>query len=149
MSVKLKIPDVMPQPAAELWIFLRDALDALEEVRQMDGYRIYMGFWHWYDENSDTCWVCLAGAWLVRHTESDRQQEAAGIPRKHPLQVLDHLRSGELGTAIAIWNELYPEAAMPAWFPSRINCPYGNSPTRFMEDMRAIVDLLRQHTPVR
>lgn len=129
------------------------AIDDLERVEHMTGYRVNMAVWHEQDDEDDVCAVCLGGAMLARVTgfNSDKvlepgmlddpdEERVVGAMDLIRMNSLPHVRHGlkDLGASTTA-----VESALGGLYGAL--CSYRNDPAKFKLQRRAIAHALAYH----
>ena len=128
---------------------LRLALKDLEDVEATPGYAIDMGGWLWNstnNKNEPVCYVCLAGACLVKRFAADRAWINNLLTSDDPIDgkirtrmlALDCLRIGYVDLCLQYLG-LEMKAGMPDRFPVTAYC---HDPELAKEDMAELADYL-------
>lgn len=71
----------LPNKPSEL---IRLAVSDIQKVAKDPKYGIYMGTWHWKD-NDGKCYVCLAGAVLAKTLKISRRKSIDPFTLTHPI----------------------------------------------------------------
>jgi hypothetical protein len=98
MTKKIELPEQMSA-------LLELALDDLAKIEKNRRYTVSMGSWHVYSPNTDTCFVCLAGAVMAcslkMPIEKNVKPEDFDDETGYCLTALDYLRVGDIDAAYA------------------------------------------------
>ena len=140
------------ETAAKMGKLLKDALNDLSSVELMPGYTINMGIWHYYYESEDSCFVCLAGAWLAGHGRMDRKESLDWVKfdreneQDRNLMALDYLRGGNIADAFGTFMDRLPDYE---WLElnnlmDRDFASYHDKPNKFKRQMNKLARRLTQ-----
>lgn len=128
----------LPNKPSEL---IRKALEDMEQVEKMPGYRIDLETWH--DPSREVCEVCLAGATMV----------VAGLPKDEFIRPND--TDDEINAKLCALNEFRDGYIYGGLYQLDIEdeklmqfmdvTEYSVDPNQFKEDMRSIADYLESN----
>lgn len=128
---------------------IRVAMADLKKCERDPRYTIDMAMWHAYDETTNTCAVCFAGAVMAKSlkaadplTEGNyRDPYSFGSIVRHKMQALNQFRAGEVEDGLERLR-----IVRPSDMPRRIDVVrYEDQPVHFHRQMEAMAAMLEGH----
>lgn len=137
--------EIKPLPD-KLSALLELALDDLQKIERDRRYTVHMGCWHL--NCGGQCYVCLAGAVMVRELHQPRLESVDPSAFEHSqrrqLLALDWLRKGYVSYALATLRQWQTPEQKHPHPPNFCAVPYDEDRKGFYNQMRRLVIDLRR-----
>ncbi len=123
---------------------IRVALEDLEKQEKLPNKNIFMGDWHHWDDETNKCNICLAGAVMCERFNvldtQDVSYENFEDDSSRQFRALNSFRRGEV-------EDAFDNLGIKNTFdiPNKDIAYYPNSPTQFKKDLLELADELESH----
>lgn len=128
---------------------LKLALKDMKKCLKNEQYKIEMGFWHWAQLDTNTCYICIAGAIMAQTLNtppniSKRPEDFSNKDIQNKLQAIDLILAGDILDGVIKTGKKISQR-QENLIRKKLCLSKLEQPQLYPDEMRKLIKLLRKY----